>query len=450
MEKIYNKAKTIDIAKYSLGGLGSNLAFFLMMSYLNFFYTDIFRISPLVVANLMLFSRLIDAVTDPLMGMIADRTNTKMGKFRPYIMIGAPFLGLITYMMFVTPDISETSKVVYAWVTYIGYSLISTAVNIPYHAATPIMSEDPNQRTVIVSAKQGMGVVAQLFVMIFTLPLVDLLGGDTLGWSRYGMIVGIIITISFIICGWGIKDYDKQVTVKSEAPTMKFSEQLSYLFKNKPMMVLLISFCMSIFSMSISNAANIYFFKYVINRFELVPTVAAVSLVMTVLSVFAMPTMAKKFGKKPLFLASIAATIIPYVLLYLFPSMPIPALIALMAVIGFTGQISGNLGWSMSIDCIDYGEAEFGVRSNAILTSSITFVNKLGGALAGFFASWLLAIVGFTPIDVQPQAVLNMIIFMRFGIPVLAYAVSFLAMRKYPIDDQKYTEIRAQLDSKKD
>lgn len=448
MSKLYKKAKTIDIAQYAFGGLGSNIAFFLTMSYLNYFYTDIFVISPLAVANLMLFSRLIDAFTDPLMGMIADRTNTKMGKFRPYIIFGAPFLGFITYLMFTTPNFSETSKVIYAWATYIGYSLISTIVNIPYHAATPIMSEDPDQRTIIVSAKQGMGVVAQLIIMVFTLPLVNMFGGGTLGWSRYGMLIGVIITISFIICGLGIKDYDIQQTEVSATESMNFKEQLSFLFKNKPMMLLLTSFCMSVFAMSISNAANIYFFKYVLNRFDLVPTVALVSLSMTVLSVFLIPILAKKFGKKPLYLVSLGLTIIPYVIMYFFPRLPIPILFFLMGTVGLTGQISGTVGWSMSIDCIDYGEAEFGVRSNAILTSSITFVNKFGGALGGFFAGWLLALVNFTPIDVQPASVISMIIFMRFGFPVITYIVSFIAMNKYPIDNAKYDEIRQVLDSK--
>ena len=172
MNQKYEKAKFSDVFKYSFGGLGSNLAFFLVMSFLTFFYTDIFGISSYVVATLMLISRFIDAFTDPIMGMLGDNTRSKMGKYRPWIIFGAPVLGVLIFLLFTAPEMSPTMKVVYAYVIYILYSLASTVVNIPYHALTPALSEDPQQRTEIVAWKQGMGTVSQFVItcLLYTSP----------------------------------------------------------------------------------------------------------------------------------------------------------------------------------------------------------------------------------------------------------------------------------------
>ena len=209
MNQKYEKAKFSDVFKYSFGGLGSNLAFFLVMSFLTFFYTDIFGISSYVVATLMLISRFIDAFTDPIMGMLGDNTRSKMGKYRPWIIFGAPVLGVLIFLLFTAPEMSPTMKVVYAYVIYILYSLASTVVNIPYHALTPVLSEDPQQRTEIVAWKQGMGTVSQFVITILALPLVELFGGGKQGWALYGALIGIMTTVSFWICAWGGKKYDK-------------------------------------------------------------------------------------------------------------------------------------------------------------------------------------------------------------------------------------------------
>lgn len=117
-------------------------------------------------------------------------------------------LGLLIFLLFTAPDLSPTMKVVYAYVVYIAYSLASTVVNIPYHSLTPVLSQDPQQRTVIVSWKQGMGTVSQFIITILALPLVEFFGGGKQGWAIYGALIGIMTTISFWICAWGGKPYD--------------------------------------------------------------------------------------------------------------------------------------------------------------------------------------------------------------------------------------------------
>ena len=180
-QKQIKRASFWDIFKYSFGGIGSNMAFMLVMAYLTFFYTDIFGLDSKVVAFLMLVSRFIDAFTDPLMGMLGDHTVSKMGRFRPWIIFGAPVLGVLLFLLFTAPALSPTMKVVYAYVVYIAYSLASTVVNIPYHSLTPVMSDDAQQRTTIVTWKQGMGTIPQFVVTVLAIPLVEAFGGGAKG-----------------------------------------------------------------------------------------------------------------------------------------------------------------------------------------------------------------------------------------------------------------------------
>lgn len=447
-KELYKKAHVKDIIKYSFGGLGSNLSFFLMMSYLTFFYTDIFGISSLTVANIMLVTRIFDAVTDPLMGILADRTKSKLGKYRPWIIVGAPLIGILIYLLFTSPNLPLNQKVIYAYVVYILYSTFSDFVNIPYHSLTPVLSEDPSQRTLIVTAKQGMGIVAQIIILIFTLPLVNLFGGGQQGWSAFGGLIGLLTTISFIICASGAKKYDSPVekeTLKNKKTEVKLRDQLFLITKNKPMILLMISFGSAILAASVTNTVNIYFFVYVLKRVDLIPQVAFITMITTVISLLLLPKVSSTFGKKRTFIVSSLLCVIPFGILWFNPKLPIPALFLLIAIIGFFQQFSGNLGWAMLPECVDYAEWKFGIRGNSTLTSAITFINKMGMAFGGFIASFLLGIFGFVANKSQPETVLNLIIFMRFGIPIVALIVSISAMRYYALDEKKLAQIRMDL-----
>lgn len=443
----YEKANFLDIVKYSFGGLGSNLAFILVISFLTFFYTDIFGISSMAVAGLMLMSRFIDAFTDPLMGMLADNTRTKLGKYRPWIIGGAPILGLLIFLLFVAPDLSPTMKIVYAYVVYIAYSLASTAVNIPYHSLTPVMSKDPDQRTVIVTWKQGMGVISQFIITILALPMVDFFGGGKKGWAIYGAIIGIMTTISFFICAWGGKKYDKvELAVSREKFNLK--ENMKLLVGNKPMILLMIAFGTDVLANATNSAVNVYYFKYVLGRMDLVPTVASVMLIGGIVSLPFLPILAKILGKKKLYWFGSLFSIIPLFIMWIRPTAPIIILMSTMTVFGFVSRLPANMGWAMLPECSDFAEWKYGKRGDGLLSSSLTFINKFGMAIGGFIASFFLGLVGFVANQDQTPAVLNMIVFLRFGMPVLGYVASLVSMYFYEITSEKYAEIRKDLDEK--
>lgn len=444
----YAKAKFLDIFKYSFGGLGSNLAFILVMSYLTFFYTDIFGIDTMVVASLMLVSRFIDAFTDPLMGMLGDHTRSKLGKYRPWIIYGAPVLGILIFLLFTAPELSPSMKVVYAYVVYIAYSLASTVVNIPYHSLTPVLSEDPDQRTVIVSWKQGMGTVSQFIITIMALPLVNAFGGGKQGWAIYGALIGILTTVSFWICAWGGKDYDV-CDMKAQKSSFNMLKDLKLLIHNKPMVMLMIAFGTDVLANATYSAVNMYYFKYVLGREDLVPKVASAILFAGIVSIPLLPILTKWFGKKRLYWFGSALSIIPLVVMWIRPTAPVAILMSMMAAFGFISKIPSNLGWAMLPECSDYAEWKFGQRADGLMSSSLTFINKFGMAIGGFIASFFLGLVGFVPNQEQSTAVLGMISFLRFGMPVIGYIASLISMAFYEITSEKYEQIRAELDARK-
>ncbi len=447
METKYNKAKFSDVVKYSLGGFGGNLGFFLTMSYLTFFYTDIFGISSMVVATLMLMSRFIDAFTDPLMGMIGDHTRTKLGKFRPYIIFGAPILGIVIFLLFTAPNMSANMKIVYAYVIYIAYSLASTVVNIPFQSLTPVMSEDPYQRTVIVSWKMGMGVLSQFVITVLALPLVELFGGGKQGWAIYGALIGILTTISFWICAWGGKPYDvcdMTEKKKKENPL----KDLVCLAKNKSMLMLMIAFGTDVLANATYSAVNVYYFKYVLHREDLVAAASMAILVGGLVLLPFLPALSKKIGKKKLYWIGSLFSIIPLVVTWFNPTPGVTVLMTAMAAYGVFARIPGNLGWAMLPECSDFAEWKFNKRVDGLMTSSLTFINKFGMALGGFIASFFLGLVGFVANQEQPQAVINMIVFLRFGMPVLGYVASLISMAFYELTETKYAQIRADLDAR--
>lgn len=447
MNQKYEKAKFSDVLKYSFGGMGSNLAFFLVMSYLTFFYTDIFGISSYVVATLMLVSRFIDAFTDPIMGMLGDNTRSKMGKYRPWIIFGAPVLGLLVFLLFTAPEMSATMKVVYAYVIYILYSLASTVVNIPYHALTPVISKDPQQRTVIVTWKQGMGTVSQFIITILALPLVELFGGGKQGWAIYGALIGILTTVSFWICAWGGKKYDKvDETVSKEK--FNFKENIQLITKNKPMLMLMIAFGTDVLANATYSAVNMYYFKYVLGRVDLVAPVATAILIGGIVSLPFLPFLSKLLGKKRLYWFGSLLSILPLAVMWIKPTAPVIILMSMMGAFGFMSRIPSNMGWAMLPECSDYAEWKYGKRGDGLLSSFLTFINKFGMAIGGFIASFFLGLVGFVANQDQSEVVLNMIVFLRFGMPILGYIASLISMHFYEITSEKYEEIRKDLDKR--
>lgn len=439
MEKALRKAKFYELLMYGFGGIGSNIAFMLVIMYLMYFYTDFFGINAAAVGGLFLVSRFVDAITDPIMGMIADRTTTRWGKFRPWIIVGSPVLGLLVIMMFSAPNLSPTGKLIYVYVTYILYSLVSTVVNIPYHSLTPILSEDPDQRTVIATAKQLLGQVGMVFVTIGAIPITTALGGDQRAWQIYGIMCGIIITITFFMCAWGAKNHDDgNVSVKNTAKQITVKQQLELIFKNKALLMLMIAFGTDLIAFAGANAVNMYYFTYAVKRPELIPLVGLFGLLIGGPATLLIPLLSKRFGKKRLFM--LASTLLMFVSLALFfiPFSATNLIVIQAALLAGLGPFTGVVGWAILADCVEYGEWITGIRGEGTVSSQLTFVNKLGMALGGMLAGVILGAVGYVAGGEQTPQVLTAIVGLKALLPAAGYLCSIISMSFYPITKDFY------------
>lgn len=450
----YRRAKLSEIVRYSFGGLGSNIGYLLVLTYLTFYYTDKLHISPSIVAMLFLVSKLVDAFASILVGILSDRTKSRIGKFRPWVMYGSPILGIMIFLLFFVPSsLGDNAKIIYVFTMFILYSFASAAVNIPYHSLTPIMSEDPDQRTTVVMGKQMMQIPANLLVTAAALPLVALLGDGITGWVNLAILYGVITTISFWICANGAKKYDipKTVVENVSAPKEKLTvgKQLQLILKNFPLLMLLIAYGFDNAAMSLSNASNMYFFTYNLNKQSLVAIYGLVSVLATIPTSFLVPSIVKKFGKRNSMLASYCLATIPLLALYFMPYSNHIGIIVMFILSASLFQISNITGWAALADCVEYGEWKTGLRGEGTVTSSLTFINKFGNALGGMAVGLALAAVGYVAGTTQSEAVLNVIKHMRVTAPVIAYVISIVAMYFYPITNKFFAKITKELEDRK-
>lgn len=439
MEKVLKRAKNTDIFLYGMGGVGSNIAFMLVIMYLMFFYTDYFGINAAAVGGLFLVSRFIDAITDPIMGMIADRTNGKMGKYRGWVLIGAPLLGVLVALMFAAPNLSPGGKLAYVYITYILYSLVSTMVNIPYHSLTPVITEDPDQRTFIATVKQIMGQIGMVFVTVGAIPITTYLGGDQRAWQIYGIMAGTLITISFFFCSLGVKKYDQQVTdIKKDNEVYSIKTQLSLIYKNKALLMLMIAFGTDMIAFAAANAVNAYYFIYAVKRPELLAVVGMFGLLIGLPAAMTIPFFSKRIGKKKLFMMGSAALMIISTSLVFIPFENVNMILIQAALMAGIGPFTGVVGWAILADCVEYGEWKTGIRGAGTVSSQLTFINKLGMAIGGMMVGVLISRIGYVPNQEQSLSVLNGIVYIKALFPAVGYLCSIISMAFYPITKDFY------------
>lgn len=453
MDKI-KKLKFSELLEYSFGGLGSNMMWNFVGIYLMFFFTDIFKISPAVTGTIFMVTRIIDAITDPLMGMISDRTKTKYGKYRPYLIIFAPLLGLCVVLLFWAPNISPQAKIIYSYSIYILYSLVSTAVNVPYHALTPVMTNDMKERANVVVGKQTLGLIGNFIVTVFPLIIVKQFGGGIEGWRISGIIFGVVATISYWICAYGARNkdiiIDDNEADNKKINKLKFTEQIKVITKNKALILLLVAGGTNMCSSVIAGSVGLYYFKYNLNRTELFPKFQGLGTLITIISYFMVPILIKKISKDKMFvIASYIGVIISAIPILLNNKLGINIIFAILILEFLIIKFTEVLVWAMLPDCVEYGEYVTGIRGDATVSSANMFINKFGAAIAGGIAGIVLQNVGYIPDVQQTSKVLLAILLLKFLTIILGHIFSILAFIFYPINPQYYNKICSELNERR-
>ncbi len=416
---------------YGFGMLGTNLTFGLLSSYLLIYLTDVFFIAPAAIGVLILVARLWDAINDPLMGVIADKTRTRFGRFRPYIFISAFILPLFTYLVFMNPSLNYTGKIVYAYITYIGWGMAYTMADIPKWSIVSVLTSNKQERVNIIAIAKILGMIGVIGVNIMVIPMVSLLGkGDQATGYRYtALIIAILVMISSLLMFFATHE---RVPASDHKPT--FKESLSAIGKNKPLLLLLAGMFIMSAVMMVGQTLQIHYITYNLGNQSLVPLITILSLIPTLLGAGTSGLLTKKWGNKVTYIISLVGIFVRGVCMYIVGYETIVPVITVMAIGGYFFGVANVVGVAMVTDTIDYIEKKMGHRNEGVIFSAQTFVTKLSGAVGGSAAALALTIAGYQERATQTVITLDWIHAFMSIIPALFALIAIVPIVFYRVD----------------
>ncbi|NQT24115.1 MFS transporter [candidate division KSB1 bacterium] len=432
---------------YGLGDTASNLYWQMFVNFLLFFYTDIFGISAAAAGTMLMVSRFWDAINDPMMGIIADRTQSKWGRFRPYLIWISGPLAVVGVLAFITPDLSVTGKIIYAYITYTLIMMAYTAINIPYSALMGVLTPSTKERTSVATYRFVLAFVGAFIVQGLTLPLVRLFGGgnQALGFpltmGAFGVLAGILFYITFATTKERVQPPASQKT--------SLKKDLNDLIHNRPWMVLLVMGIFTLGYIVVRSGSILYYFKYYIGNelqsalFMVLGTIAVIA------GVACTQFFSKMLGKKKLYLIVMTLTSLLTILFYFVPKDQIILVFAVHILISFVMAPQAPLLWAMYADTADYSEWKNERRATGLVFSAATFAQKFGLAIGGGLAGFLLAGFGFKANVEQTPEALKGILLMMSLIPAVGSIVAMVAAIFYKLDDKTMEKIENELKERK-
>lgn len=433
---------------YSLGDTASHFVWDMVGFWILIFYTDTFGISAAAAGTIMLVARIWDMASDPIMGIIADRTKTKWGKFRPYILWMALPYSILAVLAFTTPDFGATGKIIYAGVTYLLLMTVFTAINLPYSSLGAVMTSDSYDRAGLNSYRFIFAFIGQLIVTGTALTLANYFGkGDSAKGYQYTLILFSIVSfILFMITFSSTKERIQPPIKQKES----LKEDFRNLFKNRPWVILFFVGIISFIMFAMQNLSIAYYFKYYIGKEESVQLFNVIGTIALIVAIPLSKPLAKRFGKRKVFLFSSLISGFFFILLYL------PGVNDIYMIYGF--NILAKMAyapavpllWTMLADTADYSEWKTGRRATGLVFSAATFAQKAGWGIGGALAGWLLAIYKFTPNVEQTASALTGIKLMISVFPGLLYMSCAILLYFYSIDRRTVIRMQKDLDSRRE
>lgn len=446
---------------YGLGDMSASMFWKLFGAYLMIFYTDVFGLSAAVVGTMFLVTRVWDSVFDPIVGVVADRTDTRWGKFRPYLLwLSIPFGGM-AILTFYTPALGDTGKIVYAFITYSLMMMVYSAINVPYASLLGVMSPNLQDRNVLSTFRMMFAYIGSFVALLLFMPLVGAFtGGDTsqeeqqYGWLMAVVVIAVACSLLFFGCFSLTKERVKAVKCE-KTPLMT---DIRDLLGNRPWWILLGAGIASLVFNSIRDGATVYYFKYFVDEtsygnvtvagipFVLSGLYLAVGQASNIIGVVLAAPIASKIGKRQTFMwAMIIATVLSVAFYYLDRNQ-LMLIFLLQVVISVCAGSVFPLLWSMYADCADYSELKTGNRATGLIFSSSSMSQKFGWAIGTAITGWLLAAFGFQANAVQNEETIQGIRMFLSLLPAVGTALSVAFIFFYPLTERRMESITAELE----
>ena len=394
---------------------------------------------------MFLVTKFIDGVSDLIVGYLIDKTNTRWGKSRPWILFGAIPFGVTAVLAFSVPDIGQTGMLIYAYVTYILLSTSYTIVNIPMASILPALSENPHERTVLASCRTFFSSVGSTVVSAFALTLVDKFGNgnEALGFRIVMIIFGVIGCLVFFFCFFNTKE---RVMVQAEKVSLKAN--ISCLLHNGPWKLFALNIVWFFGGYVIQASAVIYYFTYVVQNVAMVQIVATITTLVPIVTNLLAPFFVKLTSKRNLMIGG-SAVHAGGLLIIFFGGTNVSVLIggAVIAAAGY--GLKGSMHFAMQPDPVDYGEWKSGVNTAGTLSAVNGFIGKVGMAIASSIGAALLQFGGFDAVlSVQSATAQSYITTMYIWVPIVMNIATIIIMMFYNLD-KIYPQIIKELDERR-
>lgn len=461
MSTTTQKLSIKEKAGYGFGDLASVLYWQTISAYLLYFYTDVFGITAAAAGTMILVSRLWDGVNDPMMGIIADRTNTRWGKFRPYLLWFSVPLAIVGVLTFTTPDLSASGKLIYAYVTFILLMMLYTAINIPYSSLLGVITPDPIERTSVSSYKYIFAYLSGTIVSAFALPLTVFFGdgNEARGWQLTMTVFGLAAVIFFFITFVSTRERVQP----PKAQKASIAQDLKDLLANKPWVLLLFTTLLMILFVATRMSVTAHYFKYYVGDQQvtffgktytygfvaLTSAFNAIGQWLAIIGVIFTNFFAKKTGKKRAFLILFATAAVSTAIFFLLKPEEVILMFIFQAIGSFAGGPLSPLIWAMYADAADYSEWKTGRRATGLVFSASTMSQKFGWAIGAFLAGTLLSAFGFQANLAQNPEVLSGLKSLMSIIPAGAGVVAIVLILFYKLDERTMQKIAMELSERR-
>ena len=437
---------------YGFGAVGKDMVYSIVSGYLLYYYNTVLGISATFIGILFMAARIFDAFNDPFMGIVVEKTHTKMGKFRPWLLLGTVANAVILALMYAVPKgIEGNGLLVYVSVAYILWGVTYTIMDIPFWSMIPAITQTGKDRENLSVIGRSCASVGFAVPTVLTMVIVPVLGG---GSERRGFaIFAIIIAIFFLIAeSVTVLNVKERVQVKQE--TVSVPEMVRALFRNDQALIVVTAIIVFNASLYLTQQLAIYFFKYDIGNAELVSLFGAVGGGVQIISMMLLPLFRRKFETKDILKGAICITIVGYLFMFVLGMLHMNdiVLLCIAAMVIFFGfGLATVLTTIFLADTVDYGEWKNGQRSESVIFSLQTFVVKLASAISALIAGVGLDVIKLDQdAAVQSAYTTNGLRILMLGFPMVGLLISIIFFtRKYKLDESMLKKISEELKSRK-
>ena len=435
-------------AAYGIGDYAICLYWSGVGFYLLYFYTDVVGISPLMAGWIYALGIAWDAVTDPFMGYIAERTRTKMGSYRPYIYYGSIPLALSFVLLLWVPPYEGLFLFIFLLLVNLIHRTCFTIVSVPYSSLTARITDDSDERTKLTTARMLFASLGTTTISFLGFPIVFLLGSgeEATGFLVLGLIAGLTAVIILSIT---VKFVEERPFKFSKKDLPSFRNVFKSVANNYPFWIVFFAILFLISTFLMFNNNLIYFIKYALNLHEYQGLLLGFLNASTFIGIFFWAFLTILLGKKYTWMISMACLFLGFTIFYFYPIKEFIELLIILIFIGFSNGATGVLFWSMLPDTIEYGEWKTGIRTESSLYGFMTFAQKGAIAFAAVILGTILTKIGFEPNEIQNEQTLESLKNLMSLIPLIGVFISFVLIYFYPIDREFHKKLINEINLRK-